>query len=250
MIATATIVEPQLEESTALTPNEGLSKHRIPVFNKAFSFNLRSFLPGDDDFSLRRFSIIEAAMLLIMGYLASKGLGVVRQSIFNALFGTGIDANAYYAASRLPDTLFNLIAGGALTHAFLPVFLSYEKNKGQLEAWRLTSLIFNILFVAITVVIIIGEFLTPSFVNTILVPGYSAAEKSLTADLTRVMLLQPLILGLGTLVTGILNSRKQFLLPAISIAIYNLGIILGLLFTLLVPHIGIYGPTYGILLAA
>jgi putative peptidoglycan lipid II flippase len=193
---------------------------------------------------------MEAALLLMFGLLASRGLGVVRQSIFNALFGTGIEANAYYAASRLPDTLFNLIAGGALTHAFLPVFLSYEKNKGQLEAWRLTSLVFNVLFVAITVVIIIGEFLAPSFVNTILVPGYSATEKSLTTDLTRVMLIQPLILGLGTLVTAILNSRRQFLLPAFSIAVYNLGIILGLLVTLVVPRVGIYGPTYGVLLAA
>lgn len=186
----------------------------------------------------------------MFGLLASRGLGVVRQSIFNALFGTGIEANAYYVASRLPDTLFNLIAGGALIHAFLPVFLSYEKNRGQLEAWRLTSLVFNVLFVVVTVVIIIGEFLTPTVVNTILVPGDSAAEKALATDLTRVMLLQPLILGLGTLVTGILNSRKQFLLPALSIAIYNLGIILGLLATLALPRIGIYGPTCGVLLAA
>jgi putative peptidoglycan lipid II flippase len=193
---------------------------------------------------------MEAALLLMFGLLASRGLGVARQSIFNALFGTGIEANAYYAASRLPDTLFNLIAGGALTHAFLPVFLSYEKDKGQLEAWRLTSLVFNVLFVAITIVIVIGEFLTPSFVNTILIPGYSATEKALTTDLTRVMLIQPLILGLGTLVTGILNSRRQFLLPALSIAVYNVGIILGLLVTLVVPRIGIYGPTYGVLLAA
>jgi putative peptidoglycan lipid II flippase len=193
---------------------------------------------------------MEATLLLMFGLLASRGLGVIRQSIFNALFGTGIEANAYYAASRLPDTLFNLIAGGALTHAFLPVFLSYEKNKGELAAWRLTSLVFNILFVAITILILIGEFAAPTFVNTILVPGYSTAEKSLTTDLTRIMLLQPLVLGLGTLVTGILNSRRQFLLPALSIAVYNVGIILGLLVSLAMPHIGIYGPTYGVLLAA
>src|SRR5690348_17732586 len=111
---------------------------------------------------------MEATLLLMFALLASRGLGVIRQSIFNALFGTGIEANAYYVASRLPDTLFNLIAGGALIHAFLPVFLSYEKNRGQLEAWRLTSLVFNVVFVVVTVVIIIGEFLTPTVVNTIL----------------------------------------------------------------------------------
>ena len=250
MIATATIVEPQLEESTALTPNEGLSKHRIPVFNKAFSFNLRSFLPGGDDFSLRRFSVIEAAMLLIMGYLASKGLGVVRQTIFNALFGTGMQANAYYAASRLPDTLFDLIAGGALTHAFIPVFLSYEKDRGQREAWRLASLVFNVLLVALTALVFVSEFVAPAFVSTLLVPGYPPAQQALTAALTRVMLIQPLILGLGTVVTAILNSKRQFFLPALSLAIYNVGLIGGLLFSLAIPGIGIYGPTYGVLAAA
>src|SRR5256714_2581086 len=250
MIATATIVEPQLEESTALTPNEGLSKHRIPVFNKAFSFNLRSFLPGGDDFSLRRFSVIEAAMLLIMGYLASKGLGVVRQTIFNALFGTGMQANAYYAASRLPDTLFDLIAGGALTHAFIPVFLSYEKDRGQREAWRLASLVFNVLLVALTALVIVSEFVAPAFVSRLLVPGYPPAQQALTAALTRVMLIQPLILGLGTVVTAILNSKRQFLLPALSLAIYNVGLIGGLLFSLAIPGVGIYGPTYGVLAAA
>ena len=250
MIATATIVEPQLEESTALTPNEGPSKRRIPVFNKAFSFNLRSFLPGGDDFSLRRFSIIEAAMLLIMGYLASKGLGVVRQTIFNALFGTGMQANAYYAASRLPDTLFDLIAGGALTHAFIPIFLSYEKDRGQREAWRLASLVFNALLVALTALVFVSEFVAPAFVSKLLVPGYPPAQQALTAALTRVMLIQPLISGLGTVVTAILNSKRQFFLPALSLAIYNVGLIGGLLFSLAIPRIGIYGPTYGVLAAA
>src|SRR6266699_1233655 len=250
MIATATIVKPQLEESTALTPNEGPSKRRIPVFNKAFSFNLRSFLPGGDYFSLRRFSITEAALLLVMGYLASKGLGVVRQTIFNALFGTGLQANAYYAASRLPDTLFDLVAGGALTHAFIPVFLSYEKDRGQREAWRLASLVFNVLLVALTALMFVSEFIAPAFLSRLLVPGYPPAEQALTAALTRVMLIQPLILGLGTVITAILNSKRQFLLPALSIAVYNLGLIGGLLVTLAFPRIGIYGPTFGVLAGA
>ena len=251
MITTATIVEPQqVEEPAALPPNEGPSKQRIPVFSKAFSFNLRSFLPGGEDFSLRRFSILEAMFLLIMGYLASKGLGVVRQTIFNALFGTGLQANAYYAASRLPDTLFDLVAGGALTHAFIPVFLSYEKDRGQREAWRLASLVFNVLLVTLTALVLVSEFVAPAFVSRLLVPGYPPAQQALTAALTRVMLIQPLILGLGTVVTAILNSKRQFFLPALSLAIYNVGLIGGLFLSLAIPGIGIYGPTYGVLAAA
>src|SRR5437764_981 len=226
------------------------SKQRIPLFSKAFSFNLKNFLPGGGDFSLRRFSITEAALLLMMAFIASRGLGVIRQTIFNALFGTGPEANAYYAAARLPETLFDLIAGGALTHAFIPVFLSYEKDHGQREAWRLASLVFNVLLVALTALVIVSEFVAPAFVSRLLVPGYPPAQQALTAALTRVMLIQPLILGLGTVVTAILNSKRQFLLPALSIAVYNLGLIGGLLFSLAIPSIGIYGPTYGIIAAA
>ncbi len=216
---------------------------------RTFRFNPRNFLPSGN-FSLRRFSIVEAALLLMLALLASRGLGVARQMIFNALFGTGPEANAYYAAARLPDTLFNLIAGGALTHAFIPVFLSHEKDHGKQEAWRLASLVFNLMLVALTLFIFIGEFLTPTFVNTIIVPGYSHSEQVLTTSLTRIILLQPLVLGLGTVITAILNGKRQFLLPALSIAVYNIGMIGGLLATVVVPSIGIYGPTYGILAAA
>ena len=225
-------------------------RQRNPLFTNAFRFRLKSFLPGGDDFSLRRFSITEAAFLFMLAYLASRGLGVIRQTIFNDLFGTGSAANAYYAAARLPDTLFDLIAGGALTHAFIPVFLSYEKDHDRKEAWRLVSLVFNMLLVALTLMVTVSEFVAPVFVSRLLVPGYSPAEQALTTSLTRILLVQPLVLGLGTVATAILNSKRQFLLPAVSLAIYNFGLIGGLLFSLAIPGVGIYGPTYGILVAA
>ncbi len=185
----------------------------------------------------------------MLALLASRCLGVFRQVIFNAVFGTGPEANAYYAAYRLPDTLFNLISGGALTSAFVPVFLSQERLAGQREAWKLASLVFNVLLVATTIVVLIGEFITPTFVSRVLVPGYTPAQQALTTTLTRILLIQPLVLGLGTIITAILNSRRQFLLPAISIAVYNFGVIAGLLVTLAIPSLGIYGPTCGVILA-
>ena len=214
-----------------------------------FRFDLANFRPGRA-IAERRFSIAEAALLLMLAYLASRGLGVVRQSIFNALFGTSAAANAYYAAFRLPDFLFNLVAGGALTHALVPVFVTFDRQKGRQAAWRLTSLIFNIMLVSLTAIVLVGELLAPAFVSHILVPGYSAQEQALTTSLTRIMLIQPLILGLGTIATSVLSSKRQFLLPAVSIAVYNFGMIGGLVCTLIYPPLGIYGPTYGVLLAA
>lgn len=217
--------------------------------DRTFRFNLRSFRLGGD-LSLRRFSIVEASLLLICALLASRGLGVVRQSIFNAIFGTGPEANAYYAAARLPDTLFELITGGALTHAFIPVFVAYEKSRSRKEVWQLVSLVFNVMLVVMTFFLLITEWFAPTIVSSIIVPGYSPSEQILTVSLTRIILFQPLILGLGTIATAILNSKRQFLLSALSIAIYNIGLIGGLLVTLAVPRVGIYGPTYGILAAA
>jgi len=175
---------------------------------------------------------------------------LVRQILFNALFGTGSESNAYYAAFRLPEMLFSLIAGGALIQAFVPVFISFEKESGREATWRLTSLVFNVLLVVLTGLVLIAEFAAPAFVSHWLVPGYSPSEQSLTTSLTRIMLVQPLILGLGTIATAFLSSKRQFLLPALSIAVYNLGLIGGLLVTLLFPGVGIYGPTYGVLAAA
>src|SRR5947209_2368943 len=161
---------------------------------KLLRFNLASFRL-DRTISQRRFSITEAAMLLMAAYIASRGLGVVRQTIFNALFGTGTEANAFYAAVQLPDTLFNLIAGGALTYALIPVLISYEQNNGRKEAWRLVSLVFNVLLVILTALILLGEWLAPVFVTKFLVPGYPSSDQALVTTLTRIMLVQPLMLG-------------------------------------------------------
>ena len=185
-----------------------------------------------------------------MAYIASKMLGVIRQVMFNALFGTGPQATAYYAAFRLPDTLFNLIAGGALIYAFIPIFLSYDTQRGEREAWRLASLVFNVLLVSLTAFVLVAEIVAPAFVTKLLVPGLPPFEQALTITLTRIMLLHPLILGLGTVATAILNSRRQFLRPALSIAIYDLGLIGGLLVSFAIPGVGIYGPTFGLLVSA
>lgn len=238
------------DSQTVPAASTGGARFQKRWLSKFFRFNIKSFLPGHGALSLRRFSITEAAFLLILAFMASRGLGIVRQTFFNILFGTGPAANAYYAAAYLPETLFDLIAGGALIHAFLPVFLSYEKVHGQREAWRLTSLVFNVMVVVLTLVVLVGEWCAPAFVNNWLVPGYSLAERSLTTDLTRVMLIQPLLLGLGSVITAALNSKRQFLLPAVSVAIFNIGLIGGLGATFLFRNIGIYGPTYGMLAAA
>jgi putative peptidoglycan lipid II flippase len=81
----------------------------------------------------RELTVAEGAVVLMASFFLSALLGAVRQVLFNARFGTGVEANAYYAAFRLPDTLFSLIAGGALSSAMIPVLLSASREGGRAE---------------------------------------------------------------------------------------------------------------------
>jgi peptidoglycan biosynthesis protein MviN/MurJ (putative lipid II flippase) len=233
----------RLIKSVPIEGKMALHRHKRWGGN-TFRFSLNSFRLGAN-VSLRRFSVTEGALLLMMAYLTSKGSGVKRQSLFNVLFSTGSDVNAYFSAFNLPDTLFNPIAGGALSSAFIPIFIGYEQRHGNGEAWRLVSLVFNVLLMGLTAVILVAELLASRFVNTLLVPGLPPYEKALPTTLMRIMLLHSLILGLGTVATAILNSKQRFLLPALSIAIYDFGLIGGLLVSAFCQA-GVHIPGYAV----
>jgi putative peptidoglycan lipid II flippase len=198
----------------------------------------------------REFSIAEATVILMASFFFSALLGAVRQVLFNARFGAGAEASAYYAAFRLPDTLFSLIAGGALSSAFIPVLLATRREGGDAAAWRLTSLVLNALLACVLLITVALELFAPLFVRRVLVPGYDAQTQDLTVTLTRIMLLQPLVLAAGSVATAVLNSRNQFLLTALSVASHNIALISGILATAAVPRLGIYGPTLGVVLGA
>lgn len=194
----------------------------------------------------REFSIAEAAFILMASFFFSAALGAVRQVIFNVQFGAGSEANAYYAAFRLPDTLFSLIAGGALSSAMIPVLLSTTREEGQAIGLALTNRVLTLLLAVFAAITLLGELFTPFFVRTLLAPGFDAETSQLTITLTRVMLIQPLILAVGSVATAVLNSRNQFLLTALSVASHNIALIAGILAARQNPDLGIYGPTYGV----
>ncbi len=195
---------------------------------------------------VREFSIPEATILLMAAFLFSAILGSVRQILLNAEFGTGVAANAYYAAFRLPDALYSLIAGGALSSAMIPILLSTEREDGREEWESLANLVLTTLFATLTVLVAAGEVFAPGFVHHILAPGFDDRTSALTITLSRIMLVQPLILAAGSVAAAVLNSRRQFLLTAVSYASHNVAIICGITATLAFPSLGIYGPTIGV----
>src|SRR5262245_13014093 len=161
-------------------------------------------LPRLGDLLTREFSVAEASFILMASFFLSAALGAIRQILFNAQFGVGTEANAYYAAFRLPDTLFSLIAGGALSSAMIPILLSTVREEGEEAGGRLNNLVMTILLAFFALVVLLGELFAPAFVNGLLAPGFDPSTSQLTVVLTRIMLIQPLILAAGSVATAVL----------------------------------------------
>ena len=194
----------------------------------------------------RELNIAEASFVLMASFFFSALLGAVRQVMFNAQFGAGQEASAYYAAFRLPDTLFSLIAGGALSSAMIPVLLSTGHDEGAAARARLVNLVLTCLLGVFALLVLLGELFAPAFVNGLLAPGFDGPTSALTVQLTRVMLIQPLILTLGSVATAVLNSRNQFVPTALSVLGHNIALIAGIAAAGAIPGLGILGPTYGV----
>lgn len=194
----------------------------------------------------REFSIAEGTLLFISAYVLSAGLGIIRQALFNAEFGAGMEASAYYAAFRLPDTIASLIGGGALSNAMIPALLDARYESGDIGEQRLVNLAATTLSVAVSLVVLVCMIFAPFFVRFVLAPGFDAESATLTVALTRIMLAQLVLVVLASVAIAALNARNQFLLTAISIVTHNVTMIGGILAARFFPGVGIYGPTFGV----
>ena len=199
---------------------------------------------------LRRLTIPEASVVLIGAFFLSAVLGAIRQILFNARFGAGPEASAYFAADRLPDTLTSLIAGGALSAAMVPVFVSTVREEGEEAGWRLTNLVLAALVAALALIVLLGQLLIPTVVDRLLVPGFDPQTKWLTTTLGRIVLFQPLIIVAGTVCSAVLTSRNQFGLSALAIVTPNTLMITSILLSWAFPWIGVYAPAVGTLAGA
>jgi len=194
-------------------------------------------------------TITSAAMVLAVASLASRFLGLLRDRLLAGQFGAGDTLDVYYAAFRIPDTVYNLLVLGALSAGFIPVFVGLwrEHENSKQEVWGFVNNVLNILGVGLILVAVIFFIGAPFFVKLI-TPGFGADKINLTVALTRIMFLSPILLGASSIWGGILQSLKKFFIFALTPIFYNLGIIFGVLF--LVPRFGIYGLAYGVALGA
>lgn len=198
--------------------------------------------PGGSGFSTGRL-LLNASLILTVAALASRLLGWIRLLVIGSQFGASRELDAYFAAFRIPDAIFQLVVAGALSAALIPVFSSYRARGQEEEAWRLASSVINLVLIALAALSLVMAIFAPIFVP-IVAPGFDAPTTELTIRMTRVMLISPVLIGMGAVVTGVLNSYQQFTVPAIAPLLYNVAIILAAIF--LAPIMGVEGLAVGV----
>lgn len=186
---------------------------------------------------------LAAASLIVMaGFVVSRLLGLVRNIVVAQQFGTGREYEAFVAALTVPDLVFQVLAGGAVGSAFIPVFKDYFARDDDGGAWHLTSQLMTLaLLVTIPVSIVLALLARP--LTELVVPGWDAESKDLTATLMRIMLVSPAIFAVSGFATSVLNSFQRFALAALAPIMYNASIIVG---AILFRHLGIEGVAIGV----
>jgi putative peptidoglycan lipid II flippase len=191
--------------------------------------------------------IARAASLVMVLFLASRVLGLLREVVIARQFGTSAEMDAYLAAFRLPDFLFYVVAGGALGSAFIPIFTGCLTRADQPGAWRLASAVINWTTLLLTGLGGLAAIFAPWIVQTFFA-DFTPEQQALTTELMRWMLISTVIFGVSGIIMGILNAYQHFFLPALAPVIYNLAIILGA--WLLGPLWGVRGLAAGVVLGA
>jgi putative peptidoglycan lipid II flippase len=195
-----------------------------------------------------RQQIVKAATLVMALFVVSRALGLVRQMVIGALFGTSGNLDAYLAAARISETVYLVIAGGALGSAFIPTFADHLAKEDYGAAWRLASAVANLTLIVLTAVAGALVVFAPALVRTAIAPGFDPLQQALTVSLLRLMLISPVIFGVSGIIMGALNAYQHFLLPALAPSVYNLSIIGGAL--LLGPRLGVRGMAVGVVIGA
>lgn len=194
--------------------------------------------------------IARAAGTVMIAIFLGQIAGLVRGMIVARTFGASPELDAFFAANRVSETLFLLVAGGALGSAFIPTFTGLLARDEKDSAWRLAAAIANAVTLALSLLALLVALFAPQVVRYALAPGLSDDPQlfTLTISLLRIQLISAVLFGLGGLFVGILNAHQIFLVPALTPALYQLGIIFGAL--VLSPSMGIYGLAWGVVIGA
>ncbi len=186
------------------------------------------------------------AFVIAIFYLLNGILALARNALLASHFGVSRELDVYYAAFRIPDFIYNILISGALAAGFIPLFAE-KLLRSKEEAWKFSNNILTtftfILAIGAGVVAIFAPLIVP-----LIVPGFDLSSQEAVVKLVRIMMLQPILLGISNIVVGILQNFKRFFITSLAPIFYNVGIIVGIMF--LVPIMGLKGLAWGVVLGA
>ncbi|HEX2999071.1 MAG TPA: murein biosynthesis integral membrane protein MurJ, partial [Armatimonadota bacterium] len=175
-----------------------------------------------------RGAIAKASLIMFITITVGRFLGFARDATISHFYGQSRITDLFNMAFFLPDLLYSLLAGGALTAAFIPVFTDYLTKGDEENAWHVFSSLATFLTAVMGVLVILGEIFAVPLASLLLAnPKYSPADVHLCANLMRIILPAQICFLLGGLMMGTLQSRQHFLIPALGPLIYNAAIIAG-----------------------
>lgn len=186
--------------------------------------------------------LAKTAVSMMFLIFVSRILGFVRLRAASEVFGRTWHTDAFNAAFVIPDLMYYLLVGGALSSAFIPVFTSYLAKGEEEEGWDLASSFLNLTFLALVAFSLLGIIFSPQLAPLVAY-RFTGEQRELLVYLMRIMFPAVFFTALSGLAVGILNSYQRFILPVMGPILYNIGIILGAY--ILGPRIGIVGMAIG-----
>ena len=196
-------------------------------------------------FTGQQHSVLSAATLIMVMIVASRLLGLVRQRVLAHYFVSG-DLSLFFAAFRLPDTIFEVLVFGTFASAFIPIFTKTLKES-KTSAWKVAGIVANwggLIFLILATIVVI--FAHPIY--RLLTPGFALADQSTIADLARILFVAQGFFVISYVLTAVLESSKRFFVPALAPLFYNLGIIISTI--LFADKLGLYAPVIGVVVGA
>lgn len=206
--------------------------------------------------SEKKLTVSSAAFILGTTYLVSNILGLFRERLVAARFGATHMTDIFYASFKIPDVIFNLIVLGAVSSAFVPIFVDHLSAKKKEDSDLVASNFMNFLLIVVIVLGLVAFGLAWKLVP-LLLPGFFADGVNgdfhtleMAVWSVRIMLLSPVFFAISAVFGGVLNSHKRFVSYALAPVIYNLSIIFGIVYFAPLTDPPLYGLLYGVILGA
>jgi len=192
-------------------------------------------------------NINQAAILLGFFALLSQIFGLIRDRTLAGVLGPSEGLDIYYAAFRIPDFLYVTIALLATVTATLPFLTSAFEKNGFSRAKRFFDNVFTVYFLILIGVSVLVFFLMP-VIAPLVAPGFNLDQMNQLINISRIMLLSPIFMGLSNLFASVTQMYKRFMVYALAPVLYNIGILIGVLGFM--PIFGLNGLAYGVILGA